>query len=102
MRRLIWDCTVSLCPTKGTPGLFGLRHVLKKHRLIHNYFSFMGPENWPLNTGDCLIQVTFKTGLTVSQSRRLNSINPQCPLEQFIINFPVCPEVRSSDKLSNL
>ena len=29
------------------------------------YFPFMGPEKWPFKTGDCLIQVASKTGLTV-------------------------------------
>ena len=28
MWRLIWDCTVCLCPTKGTSGLFGLKSLL--------------------------------------------------------------------------
>ena len=36
-----------------------------KHVNLHLLSIFGTCRNWPLNTGDCLIWVAFKTGLTV-------------------------------------
>ena len=82
MRRLIWVCTVCLCPTKRMLGLYGLIFVYWKliHRFICRMWHFIRVCTVCFDINDCLGQITIRYCL--------ESISCHSSIHLYILDHP--------------